>query len=187
MGGSASYRLARKIANAKANGASQEEIDELERQREAAREAEREKRKNRVLIPENPQVPTGSNGEKLSFGYVGTDGYWHPTRTLQEATEGREKTRQERENGYNIVNQGDELYPNINVSGTGYRPRLIATPNGMRTPTAEEEIRQIYEDYGYTSSEFPREVQDRLKELDELIAKQRKNEFRTDSRHYYRG
>ena len=44
MGGSASYRLARKIANAKANGESQAVIDELERQRQAAIEAERQKR-----------------------------------------------------------------------------------------------------------------------------------------------
>lgn len=44
MGGSASYRLAKKIANARLNGAPQSEIDELERQRQTAKEAERQKR-----------------------------------------------------------------------------------------------------------------------------------------------
>ena len=44
MGGSASYRLAKKIARAIQNGAPQSEIDELERQRQAAKEAERQKR-----------------------------------------------------------------------------------------------------------------------------------------------
>ena len=52
MGGSASYRLAKKIANAQANGASQEEIDELERQRLAAKEVERIKRTDVLYIPE---------------------------------------------------------------------------------------------------------------------------------------
>ena len=44
MGGSASYRLARKIAKAKQNGAPQSEIDELESKRQEALEAEKEKR-----------------------------------------------------------------------------------------------------------------------------------------------
>ena len=46
MGGSASYRLAKKIADEKNNGASQDEIDELERKREIARKRESQKRKN---------------------------------------------------------------------------------------------------------------------------------------------
>ena len=45
MGGSASYRLAKKIANAKQNGAPQSEIDELESKRQEALEAERQKRR----------------------------------------------------------------------------------------------------------------------------------------------
>ena len=45
MGGSASYRLARKIAKARENGESQDVIDELERQRQTARERERNMRK----------------------------------------------------------------------------------------------------------------------------------------------
>lgn len=44
MGGSASYRLAKKIARALQNGAPQSEIDELEQQRQAAKEVERHKR-----------------------------------------------------------------------------------------------------------------------------------------------
>ena len=44
MGGSASYRLARKIANAKQNGASEDEIKELERKRQEALAVERQKR-----------------------------------------------------------------------------------------------------------------------------------------------
>lgn len=44
MGGSASYRLAKKIARAIQDGAPQSEIDELERRRQEAREAERQKR-----------------------------------------------------------------------------------------------------------------------------------------------
>ena len=41
MGGSASYRLGKKIANAMVNGASQDEIDELERKRQEAKMAEK--------------------------------------------------------------------------------------------------------------------------------------------------
>lgn len=44
MGGSASYRLAKKIANAKASGASQDEIAKLERRREEAKALERIRR-----------------------------------------------------------------------------------------------------------------------------------------------
>ena len=47
MGGSASYRLAKKIEKARASGVSDNEINELERQRQTAREAERQKRKNK--------------------------------------------------------------------------------------------------------------------------------------------
>ena len=43
MGGSASYRLGKKIANAKAGGASQEEINELERQRDVAKAVQKAK------------------------------------------------------------------------------------------------------------------------------------------------
>ena len=52
MGGSASYRYGKKIANARNSGASEEEIKELERQREEAivrekaRKAERQAQKN---------------------------------------------------------------------------------------------------------------------------------------------
>lgn len=52
MGGSASYRLGKKISAAQQRGASQEEIDELERQRQAARDAERIKRADVLYIPE---------------------------------------------------------------------------------------------------------------------------------------
>ena len=44
MGGSASYRLAKKIAGAKLNGASQDELDALERQLQQAKQTEKEKR-----------------------------------------------------------------------------------------------------------------------------------------------
>ncbi len=44
MGGSGSYRLARKIANARMNGAPQSEIDDLERRHQQALADEREKR-----------------------------------------------------------------------------------------------------------------------------------------------
>ncbi len=44
MGGSARYRLAKKIANAKGRGAPQAEIDELERQRQALIHDERQKK-----------------------------------------------------------------------------------------------------------------------------------------------
>lgn len=54
MGGSASYRLAKKIARAIQNGAPQSEIDELERRRQEAREAERQKR----LAAKQPQEKT---------------------------------------------------------------------------------------------------------------------------------
>ncbi len=43
MGGSASYRLGKKIANTKAGGASQEEIDELEQQRDVAKAVQKAK------------------------------------------------------------------------------------------------------------------------------------------------
>lgn len=53
MGGSASYRLGKKIANARMNGASQDEIDELERKRQEAKEAEKAKRQqnNKITTP----------------------------------------------------------------------------------------------------------------------------------------
>ncbi len=59
MGGSASYRLAKKIAKAKDRGASEEEINELERQRQAAKETERAKRqaKKQETTPE-PRIRT---------------------------------------------------------------------------------------------------------------------------------
>ncbi|MBP5782346.1 MAG: hypothetical protein J6W04_02285 [Bacteroidales bacterium] len=84
MGGSASYRLAKKIANARANGASQDEIDELERQRQVAKEAERAKRaakraENRVLIPEGGYVPPVSD--------VNADEYAGPIPNQQRQTE----------------------------------------------------------------------------------------------------
>lgn len=44
MGGSARYRLGKKIANAKMNGASQSDIDELERRRQEAIRQEQNKR-----------------------------------------------------------------------------------------------------------------------------------------------
>ena len=53
MGGSASYRLAKKIANARAAGESQERIDDLERQRQAALAAEKQKR----LAAKQPETP----------------------------------------------------------------------------------------------------------------------------------
>ena len=52
MGGSASYRLARKIANARDRGAPQSEIDELERQRQEALTAEKQKRQETKQTPE---------------------------------------------------------------------------------------------------------------------------------------
>ena len=55
MGGSASYRYGKKIANARANGASDEEIAELERQRKAAIEAE----KARQIAKLNAPVTSG--------------------------------------------------------------------------------------------------------------------------------
>lgn len=54
MGGSASYRLAKKIANARLNGAPQTEIDDLERKRQAAKEAEREKRRQQNSENQSP-------------------------------------------------------------------------------------------------------------------------------------
>ncbi|MBQ6503136.1 MAG: hypothetical protein IJI57_04385 [Flexilinea sp.] len=52
MGGSASYRLARRIANARDRGAPQSEIDELERRRQDALTAERQKRQAAKQPPE---------------------------------------------------------------------------------------------------------------------------------------
>lgn len=70
MGGSASYRLARKIRAAEQNGASQKEIDALRRQREAALAVEREKRQrqrdqneNKVRILNIPGAMNNENGE----------------------------------------------------------------------------------------------------------------------------
>ncbi len=60
MGGSASYRLARKIANARDRGAPQSEIDELERRRQEALETERQKRQAAK------QPPTKSFRDKLN-------------------------------------------------------------------------------------------------------------------------
>ena len=71
MGGSASYRLGKKIANARLNGASQDELDELERQRQAALNAERQKRqeakqpKEKSFRDKLNDVKTGDELSKL--------------------------------------------------------------------------------------------------------------------------
>ncbi len=57
MGGSASYRLAKKIANAKGRGAPQSEIDELERQHQLALATEKEKRQE-AKQPQQPKEKT---------------------------------------------------------------------------------------------------------------------------------
>ncbi|MBP5782344.1 MAG: hypothetical protein J6W04_02275 [Bacteroidales bacterium] len=71
MGGSASYRLAKKIANARARGASQEEIDDLERQRQAAKEAEKRKRQE-AKQPKEQSFRDKVSGAKTSEELLAT-------------------------------------------------------------------------------------------------------------------
>lgn len=71
MGGSASYRLAKKIANARDRGAPQSEIDELERRRQEALVSEKQKRQETKQTPEktfrNKVNGAKTNDELLSI------------------------------------------------------------------------------------------------------------------------
>lgn len=88
MGGSASYRLGKKIANAKANGASQEEIDKLERQRLFAKENEKRVREiyakyRRLQKQQEQRRKEEEKYKKPSKRDIGIDdsyGYYPPER-----------------------------------------------------------------------------------------------------------
>ena len=99
MGGSASYRLAKKIRFAEQNGAPQSEIDDLRKQHEAALTAEREKRAMKRLeaIEMSSNAVNASIRNGMSKKVIPEDFHWNRS---YEGTSGRE---------YGTANTSDAL------------------------------------------------------------------------------